>query len=104
MSISSVRTKSTGFADRAVSYKDVENNNTDASSPHPMNEQMQNPATMGKDCGCEYHERPTSGIEKMGVGSMKCNDAACEEMTTHPTAADLADAGTMGTVKSMRRM
>lgn len=100
---SSVTTKSTGFSDRGVSYKNVQNNNTDSATPHPMGAQMQNPATMGKDCGCEYMERPTSGIEKMGVGNMSCNDAACQTEVTHPTAQDLSDAGTMGTAKSMKR-
>lgn len=100
---SSVTTKSTGFKEPTVSYHDEDNNNTDAASPHPMNAQKQNPATMGKDCGCEYMERPTTGIEKFGVGSMSCNDAACEKVDTkHPTAKDLADAGSLGSARAMR--
>ena len=96
MAISSVRTKSTGFADmQKPKYSNTENNNNDSNS-HP-NAATQNPATMGKDDGREYMERPTTGIEKMGVGNQPCNDAACERTDTkHPSAADLADAGSMG--------
>lgn len=93
--ISSVRGKSTGFPDRGVSYSDQENNNTDAASPHPMNADKQNPATMGKDDHKEYMERATTGIDKFGVGSMSCNDAACEKIVKHPTTEDLAQGGSM---------
>lgn len=95
----SVHTKSTGFKAPAVKYSNTENNNSD-SNPHP-NAASQNPKTMGKDDGREYMERPTSGIEKMGVGSMGCNDAACEKITKHPTSEDLRDAGSMGTARVM---
>jgi hypothetical protein len=99
--ISSVMTKSSGFKEPAVKYSNTQNNNSDA-NPHP-NAATQNPATMCKDCHCEYMERPTTGIEKMGVGNMPANDAAREQMNCHPDAADLKDAGTMGTAGSMRR-
>lgn len=97
MAISSVHGKSTGFPDRSgAKYSNQVNNNSDA-IPHPMNAASQNPATMGKDDGREYHETPMPGIDKMGVGNQPCNDAACERVDTkHPSAQDLADAGSMG--------
>lgn len=99
--ISSVSTKSTGFSTPGVKYSNTRTANTDG-NPHPMGAASQNPATMGKDCGCEYHEVPSAGIEKMGVGSQRCNDAACEVITKHPTTQDLSQAGTLGSAKAMR--
>ena len=94
MAISSTRTKSTGFSDaQAPKYSNTQNNNSDA-NPHP-NAATQNPATMGKDDHKEYRETPTAGIEKMGVGSQRCNDAACEVIVKHPTPEDLSQAGSM---------
>ena len=95
MPISSTRTKSTGFSDaQAPKYTNTQNNNTDEGNPHP-NAATQNPATMGKSNGIEYHETPTAGIEKFGIGSKRCNDAACEVITKHPTPEDLSQAGSM---------
>ena len=94
--ISSVSGKSTGFPQRGVSYSDESPDNTDPGNPHPMNAAKQNPVTMGKDCGCEYKERPTTGIDMMGVGNFQGNDAARERLVRHPTAEDKAQAGSLG--------
>lgn len=92
-SISSVRGKSTGFSEPSVRYTDEMNGNSDA-NPHP-NAGGPPSESVGKDCGCEYMEKPTTGIDMMGVGNQRCNDAACEQITKHPTAEDLAQAGSM---------
>ena len=91
----SVSTRSTGFSTPSVSYKDEQMDHADPSNPHP------NASTMPKECygsmgsGSEYHETPTAGIDKTGVGNLGCNDAACEKIVKHPTAADLSQAGSM---------
>jgi hypothetical protein len=81
--ISSVSTKSSGFSTPAVKYTEVTMDRGDG-NPHPNASGV--PAEdVGKDSGGEYHETPSAGIEKTGVGSMtQGNDAAHETIVKHP--------------------
>ena len=91
--ISSVSGRSTGFPAPSVRYTDEMNGNSDG-NPHP-NAGGPPSESVGKSDGREYMERPTTGIDMYGVGNLGCNDAACEKLVKHPTAADLSQAGSI---------
>lgn len=93
MSISSTSIKSTGMSDSSPKSTMMDNRNSDG-NPHPSGSSKivgEYPGDRSK----EYREVKMPGITEFGVGSMSCNDAACEKIVKHPTAEDLADAGSM---------
>lgn len=89
----SVKIMSTGMRASSTASTRETMITSDPSNPHPM--ALQPPVEMGKDCGCEYRERPSAGIDMTGVGNLACNDAACEQVNKHPSSMDLQQAGSI---------
>lgn len=81
----SVSNKSTGQGYSSTASSNQRTVHADTVNPKP-NAAGQYAGSVGTARGPvrEYMETPHPGITEYGVGSLKCNDAACEQINKHP--------------------